>query len=122
MRLTNKDYIKIVKHYGKTIPLTKRRKVDNKKTRKIARQILANKLCMCIKKVQKSNKNLNEPAALAICNKSIFQKRNIKHYKFTCKKGAKLHNMKGEDYALTKTRKNIVFRKKNRSQVRKSKR
>lgn len=115
MRLTNKDYIKIVKHYGRSVPLTKKRRIDNKKTRKMAKQLLANKLCMCIKKVQKSNTKLKEPAALAICNKSIFKNRNIKHYRFTCKKGSKLLNKKGQNYSLSKTSNTIKFYNKDKN-------
>lgn len=119
MKLSNKDYIKIVKYYGKSIPLTKKRKVDHVKTRKLAKHILANKLCMCIKKVQKTNKKLKEPAALAICNNSIFKKRNVKQYRFTCKKGPKLLNKKGTNISLSKTSKNIKFYNKKKKSTKK---
>lgn len=109
MKLSNNDYITIVKHYGEKIPMTRSKRVHMRKTRKLAKEILANKLCGCIKSVQKTNKRLQEPGAIAICNTLIFKKRGIKHYRFTCKKGNKLLNKKGSSMALTKTRKKLHF-------------
>ena len=117
MRLSNQDYITIVKHYGYNIPKNKNNKTNLNKTKKLARDIIVNKLCSCIKKVQKTAK-LKEPAAIAICNRSIFSKRNLKHYRFTCKK-QKLLNKKGKKYALTKTKKTLKFKPKKRMKVKK---
>ena len=111
MKLSDTDYITIVKHYGFDIPKTKRNKPHMNKTRKLAKNILANKLCKCIKKVQKSTR-LPEPGAISICNKSIFTQRNLKHYRFTCKKKHQLKNKKGESYGLTKLKKTLKFVKK----------
>jgi hypothetical protein len=112
MKLSNNDYITIVKHYGYSIPKTKKNRINMSKTRKLARNILASKLCKCIKKVQKTNKTLQEPAAISICNNSIFRKRNLKHYRFTCKKNYVLKNKKGSNYALTKTNKKLKMKPK----------
>ena len=117
MRLSNQDYITIVKHYGYDIPKNKNKKPNLNKTRKLAKDIIVNKLCNCIKKVQKSGK-LKEPAAIAICNRSIFSRRNLKHYRFTCKK-QKLLNKKGKKYALTKTKKVLNFIPKRKLKVKK---
>ena len=110
MNLSNTDYEKIVKHYGYKVPQTKRNKTHLTKTKKLARDILVKKLCQCIKKVQKTSK-LKESGAIAICNNTIFTKRNIKHFKFSCKK-RRLLNKKGKKYYLQKTRKRIGFSKK----------
>ena len=104
MNLTHKDYVAILEHYNVDIPKkrtkqTKRKRkgkrrtvVDKKKTRKVAEDVLAGKLCKCIKSVQSSfesrtrkNRNalrkrnktrkqpLNEGAAIGICRKNIFK-------------------------------------------------
>ncbi len=83
MRLSRNDYISILKYY----------KVDfsNMKIKTIkttAEDILANKLCRCIKKVDK--KNNNETKAIAICKNSIFTKKNLRPSRFKCKGSAKL--------------------------------
>ena len=110
MNLSNDDYEKIVTHYGYPVPKTKKNKRHNNKTRKLARDILVNKLCKCIKTVEKSSK-LKETSAIAICNKSIFSRRKIKFFKFTCKK-PRLLTKKGKRQYLQKTQKNIKFSKK----------
>jgi hypothetical protein len=96
--ITKKDYTKILQYYNVDVP-------NNTKNLKMkAENILANKLCGCIKKVdQKMN---NEPKAIGICTKTIFNKRNMKRGNFTCKKNKK-RRMK-----FTKTKKNITFYKK----------
>lgn len=104
MQLTHSDYNKLLRYYG-VIP--KGTLYDKKK---IAHKIMANKLCKCIKKVQKTAK-LKEPAAIAICNKSIFQKRNLKHYRFTCKKKKELLQQKGKKHILTKRKKMNLTKK-----------
>lgn len=127
MRLRNKDYIKIVKHYNYPIPLTREKKPNIRKTRKLARDILANKLCKCIKSVQKNyknnkkyNKKFNEANAIAICNRSIFTKRNLIHHRFTCKKKNSLLNKRHTNYALSKKKKELNFGKRNkRSKIKK---
>ena len=109
MKLSNTDYITIVKHYGEKVPMTRKKRVHMRKTKKLAENILANKLCGCIKSVQKTNARLQESGAIAICNNIIFKNRGLKHYRFTCKKGNKLMNKVGSKTHLTKTRKNIQF-------------
>lgn len=109
MKLNKDDYIKIIQHYGYKVPTRKNSKKPNlTKTKKLARDILASKLCKCIKKVQKSS-NLKEPAAIAICNESIFSNRKLKHYRFTCKKRYQLKHKKGKKYSLSKTKKRITM-------------
>ena len=88
MTLTNMDYKKILMYYDITIP---------KKTtelKKEAEDVLANKLCMCMKKVSPQN----EPKSIGICTKSIFSRKGLKREKFKCK-GRRTVN-------FSKTRKN----------------
>ncbi len=72
--LTNKDYINILKFYKMNIP-------KSKQLLKIqAEKIMAEKLCKCIKKV-----GPDEKKSIAICTKSIFNRKNLKRGKFNCK-------------------------------------
>ena len=153
MNLTHKDYVAILEHYNVDVPMkqakenhkikrnatrnatrntTRKRKgkrrtiVDKNKTRKLAEDVLAKKLCKCIKSVQSSfesrtrkNRNalqrrnksrkqpLNEGAAIGICRKNIFKNRGIDFNRFVCKKRAKLIRDFKKKYALQKTRKEI---------------
>ena len=70
--------------------------------------MLAGKLCKCIKKVQ-SRRQIPEKAAIGLCRESIFKNRGIDFYKFKCKKGQKLLPMKGTKKVLKKFSKKIGF-------------
>lgn len=102
MDLNTSDYKKIIKYYNI--------KNTGKNTYKyLAEDILANKLCKCIKKV---NKNIdNEKASIAICRKNIFKNRKIDFYNFKCKKSRRLIPKKGTMKNLKKFSKNIKFNK-----------
>tara|TARA_B100001173_G_scaffold286413_1_gene274081 strand:+ start:226 stop:558 length:333 start_codon:yes stop_codon:yes gene_type:complete len=106
--LTYSDYNAILKYYG--IPLTNKNK---KKNKAIAEHLLATKLCRCIKKVKKTS-SLPEKSAIAICNNSIFRKRNIKYNRFSCKNGYKLVKNKKTRRNLSKTGK-VKFNKTKKS-------
>ena len=104
MKLSSTDFRNILKHYKLKIPKTK------KKTRKRAANVLAGKLCRCIKKVQKKGrkrktKRYNKRAATAICSSSIFKKRGLVHSRFNCKKTPRLYVNKKNKRYLSKTRK-----------------
>jgi len=74
--LTNNDYKKILEFYNKPIPKSKRLlKIQ-------AKQLLVNKLCRCIKKVDKGN----EARAIGICTKTIINNKGFTRGNFTCKK------------------------------------
>jgi hypothetical protein len=73
--LTLKDYKTILKFYNVTLPKSKRI------LKKQAENILASKLCRCIKKVDKKN----EARAIGICTKTIINKKGFKRGNFTCK-------------------------------------
>jgi hypothetical protein len=115
MDLTASDYKKIANYYQ--IPKSK-----NKTYKEIAEEVLASKLCRCIKsvdsynnrgtnKISGTNKN-TEGAAIGVCRKSIFKNRNIGFYDFKCKKNSKLINKPKTHSALTKTVKKVRFEKK----------
>uniref|UniRef100_A0A6C0E4H4 Uncharacterized protein n=1 Tax=viral metagenome TaxID=1070528 RepID=A0A6C0E4H4_9ZZZZ len=97
-KISKKDYIKILEYYNISIPN------NNKNIKEEAETILANKLCSCIKKVGPSIES--EPKSIGICTKTIFNNRNMKRGKFTCKKRNKPR------IKFTKTKKNISFTRK----------
>jgi hypothetical protein len=76
--LSSTDYKKILEYYGLEIPKSERL------LKKKAEDILSEKLCSCIKKVDKGS--ANESKAIAVCTQTIFNKRGLKRGKFTCKK------------------------------------
>lgn len=76
--LTNKDYINILKYYKMSIPKSRRL------LKKQAENVLAEKLCRCIKKVDVQIKN--EPKSIGICTKTLFNNRGYSRGSFTCRK------------------------------------
>lgn len=85
MKLNKKDYITILEYYKINIPV-------NAKLHEIqilAEDIIAEKLCRCIKKVQKIDDE-DESRAIAICKNSILGNKKLKISRFTCKKKPKL--------------------------------
>ena len=74
-KLTINDYKQILEFYNIPIP-------KSKKLLKIeAEKIMATKLCRCIKKVDPEN----EKKSIAICTKTIFNRKGLKRGKFNCK-------------------------------------
>jgi L-amino acid N-acyltransferase YncA len=74
--LTNKDYVSILKYYNLSIPKSKRL------LQKQAEQIMATKLCKCIKKIDPEN----EAKSIGICTKTIFNRKGYTRGQFQCKK------------------------------------
>lgn len=93
-KMTKTDYNNIVKYYEKGKVAIKRTPSEIKKK---AEQLLATKMCRCIKSVSKSNNpsGLAEQKAIAICRESVINRKNLNIFGFTCKKGAKLKGHKG---------------------------
>jgi len=111
MRLSLKDYISVLKFYKIDASDMKKGEIKEK-----AEGILAEKLCRCIKKVEKSlkgerksesksksnskgkgkskgnsnSKKNSESRAIAICKNSIFTKKKLFTPKFKCKGTARL--------------------------------
>jgi hypothetical protein len=101
--LKKDDYIKILNYYKIPIGPT-----DSSKTIKIkAEEILADKLCKCIKKVKQTDDEIDtetpteaESKAIGICTDSIFRRKGLKHSGFTCKKRPKFLKYPGKNYSL----------------------
>ena len=93
MRLSLNEYKSILKYYNIDITGMK-----NSIIKKTAEDILAEKLCRCIKAVNmtksksmtKTKSKRLETKAIAVCKNSVFTKKNLKISKFTCKKKAEL--------------------------------
>jgi len=95
--LTKRDHITILKYYS--IPYNN---LTNFEMEHAAEDILATKLCRCIKKVEKNTNNKKK--AIAVCTNSIFKRRNLKVYKYKCDKGHKLITNKKTRKRLQKTK------------------
>ena len=100
--MTKSDYEKILSYYN--IPFGNLSTHDLKKK---AETILANKVCKCIKAVERK---VGPKNAIALCTASVFGKKGLKYFDMSCKGRAQLHSRKGTTgRRLIKTRKNIIF-------------
>jgi hypothetical protein len=110
--LTKVDYEKILNYYN--IPFSSSE--SSKQVKNKAEEILADKLCKCIKKVKdtkgNSDDNADEARAIGICNDTIFRRKGIKHSAFTCKKKPKLLRFSGKKYSLVKRSKYLSKKQK----------
>jgi hypothetical protein len=93
LKMTLRDYKNILKFYKiDTEALT------NKAIKEKAEHFLAVKLCKCIKNIRAgtgTGRAGSEKRAISICYNSVLTKKNLKVFKFTCKKKAKLLPKKG---------------------------
>ena len=80
-KVTNTDYSKILTYYNIRIPKNKQ------ELKKTAEDILAMKLCSCIKKIGGPK---NEARAIGICTKTVMNRKGLTRGKFKCKNGRKL--------------------------------
>jgi len=104
MHVTKTDYEKILSYYN--IPFGNLSAVELKRT---AENILATKLCKCIKSVERTVGTQN---AISLCTASVFGKKGLKYFDMSCKGRAQLHSRKGTTgRRLAKTRKNIISAK-----------
>lgn len=103
--MTKADYEKILSYYK--IPFEN---LSNNELKQTAEDILATKLCKCIKSVEKKVGTQN---AIALCTASVFGKKGLKYFDMKCKGSAKLLPRKGtgKRQLLVKTRKNIIKQK-----------
>ena len=110
--LTKNDYEKILNYYN--IPFST--SDSSKQIKSKAEEILADKLCKCIKKVKESSNEPNndeaEAPAIGICNDTVFRRKGIRHAAFTCKKKSKLLRFKGKKYSLVKRSKYLSKKQK----------
>ena len=128
MRLSLNDYISILKYYEIETSGMKTKDIKRR-----AEDILAKKLCRCIKAVDnkqgrtkqsgtkqsgtkqsrtkqsRPKQSINESKAIAICKNSVFTKKNLKIAKFKCKKSTKLLSSR-KNNKLMKTKRNLLLR------------
>jgi hypothetical protein len=92
MKLTKNDYKNILKFYKIDISTLSTKDIKEK-----AEHFLAVKLCKCIKNITRLRLNSpkNEKRAISICYNSVLKKKNLKVFKFTCKKKVTLLPKKG---------------------------
>ena len=92
MKLTQKDYKNILKFYKVDISALSSKDIKAK-----AEHYLAVKLCKCIKNLKRPGASAtgNEKRAIAICYNSVLKKKNLKVFKFSCKKKVTLLPKKG---------------------------
>jgi hypothetical protein len=91
-QLNNSDYKQILEYYNEPIPKSKNLIKSH------AEHILSNKLCRCIKKVDKKN----EQRAIGICTKTILNSKGLTRGKFKCKGKSTIK--------LKKTKKNLTYK------------
>ena len=105
MDLSHHDYLQILQYYN--INYVKLNKI---KIKEAAENILASKLCRCIKKVGSDD----EQRSIGICKKSVLGRKHLKNYNFTCKKKAKFIPKKKGSKNLVKTKRVLQINKKKR--------
>ena len=116
--LTKIDYEKILNYYN--IPFSSSE--SSKQIKNKAEEILAEKLCKCIKKVKEGSNNTSDSAntdadadesrAISICNDTVFRRKGVKHSAFTCKKKPRLLKFHGKKYSLVKRSKYLSKKQK----------
>jgi len=74
--LTQNDYKQILDYYKIAIPENK------KQMKRLAENIISEKLCKCIKKVEPGN----EAKSIGICTKSVINRKGFVRGNFQCKK------------------------------------
>lgn len=113
MKLTRQDYVKILHHYHRDSRHRAYSGISTKTIKERAQNILAEKLCRCIKSSVKTRArksgNLSDesPRRIAYCSRSIFRNKNLRHHGFRCKtkRTNKLRPRLMHD--ITKTAKNV---------------
>ena len=93
-QLNKTDYINVLNYYKMRIPK------NPNKIKKMAEDILAEKLCKCIKKVgskiSPGQGIANESRPIAICTNNIFNKKGLKRGAFTCRRGKERVSLRGK--------------------------
>lgn len=93
LKLTLSDYKNVLKFYKIDTSALSTKAIKMK-----AEHYLAMKLCKCIKNITyKSTQSASkdEKRAIALCYNSVLRKKNLKVFKFQCKKSVKLFPKKG---------------------------
>jgi len=106
LKMTKLDYEKILSYYK--MPTAN---LSNAELKRKAEDILATKLCKCIKAVEKKTGTQN---AIALCTASVIEKKGLKYYDMSCKGRARFNPRRGTSgrrrhaSLVSKTRKNII--------------
>lgn len=103
MKLNKNDYMAVLNYYNIST-----KNLSSKMLKERSEKILATKLCRCIKKVDPEVKD--KPRAVAICNNSVLNKKNLKGPRFTCKRGYKFVKNK-DGTSVTKRGRKLTIRK-----------
>lgn len=74
--LTKDDHRAVLSYYGIDFA-----NMDSKRLHKASEELLAEKLCRCIKKVDPND----EKKSIAICRRSVLGRKGIDVYEFSCK-------------------------------------
>ena len=109
--LTKSDYEKILSYYNIPFSLSE----SSKQIKSKAEEILAQKLCKCIKNVKaagSSESESDEARATGICTDAVFRRKGLRHSAFTCKKKPKLLRFHGKKYSLVKRSKYLSKKQK----------
>ena len=89
MQLKPRDYTYILRYYNESIPMTRKKTINKRETKKKALKILKRKLCSCKKQLQE--KKMQEDRSIAICTKSVLNNKGFSPTQpnVTCKKTKK---------------------------------
>jgi hypothetical protein len=112
MSLSPTDYLNIMKFYKINVS-----NMGKKEIKMVAEDILANKLCKCIKKITPLLKK--EQNAIAVCKKSVLHRKQIKSFGFRCKKRARFIPKNGTNKNLAKYKTRRVNNKRRTKDTRK---
>lgn len=109
MDLTLQDYKSILQYYN--ISYTN---LKSKKIKDIAEEVLATKLCRCIKKVSPSKTNISNKSvktrAVSICKNSVINKKALSISTFKCKKKPRLIPFKNTRKRIKKSKKKLTIK------------
>jgi len=108
MKLSQKDYKLILKYYNISY-----KDLTSNDIKEQAENILAKKMCRCIKKIQKTTKkeNASEIKTISICKNSVITKKKLNNFGFTCKKKIGLTPKKGTSTKLVKINRTLKLNK-----------
>jgi len=95
-KLTHQDYMKVLEYYDVSMPKS------HASVKKKAEDILADKLCRCIKKVKRSQNTSNERVPVGVCRTSVIHRKKLDIYQFSCDKTPSLKKYKGKTYKVKK--------------------
>jgi len=110
MNLSKQDFKQLLNYYN----IQTKSNASLSSLKKATENIIAKKLCSCVKKVP--NKNQPESRAIGICNYSIIQQKNLKINGFTCKKKMTLKTSSTNKQKLMKNGSQLTLKTKTKKQ------